>query len=184
VRCALLAAAALFCFEPALWPETYTGPTVFPEKVGRFTRKEPEFFLGWYRRTGDVVEVPGLGIRPLAPFMDVNATYTGPGGEEITTGVKQFASPADATKALGYLIEQATTPDKKAGPASDLLRLKIVRRPRLASGTELLVMQSLPRYPKAEEVRWADGKNVFVVLVFKTPGIAEEFAKFFTSTPP
>jgi hypothetical protein len=183
IRFALLVALVLLCCKPVLRPETPPGPPVFPEKVGAFVRKEPEFSLGWYRRTGDVLTIPGLGVRPLPPFNDVNATYIAPGGGEVTVGVKQFSSPEEATKALGFLMERDSTPDKKAGPASDLLRCKIVHRTPLPKGIELIVMQNLPKYWKAEEVYWLDGKNVFIALNFKNYGVAEAFAKAFVGNP-
>lgn len=183
MRFGLLLTFVFFGFMPALRAETPPGPPVFPDKVGAFVRKEPEFSLGWYRRTGDVLTIPGLGVRPLAPFNDVNATYIAPGGGEVTVGVKQFSSPEEATKALGFLMERDSTPDKKAGPHSDVLRCKVVHRTPLAKGIELIVMQNLPKYWKAEEVYWLEGKNVFEALAFKNYGVPEAFAKAFTGTP-
>jgi hypothetical protein len=67
---------------------------------------------------------------------------------------KRFKSSQDANSALEKSIGSTTDYSWSKELATDILRFKIVKRTPTNSGSELLILDSMPRYPKAEEAYW------------------------------
>jgi hypothetical protein len=143
-------------------PATQTGSSTPGSPADYEALLPPQ--IGSYSRT----EKPSvLNFCSTVPDCDYQASadYKAASGEKVTVGVKAYKSSGDAKAALEDTIRKDTdySASKEPGfdPSTDVIRFQIVKRTPTNNGAELLILDSLPRYPKSKEALWLSGNQVY-----------------------